>query len=226
MAWDCWASIEAKLESAEGYLRQASKDISPELPPQFVALHFTGVDVRDPRWRTKLTSHISAFLVECRSVTDIIRSCFGEDSGKWMNTLSPDEQRRRRKFQKSFRYKSFVRLPLSLARVDTVHRQGFAEIWVKLGNRYIPLQELDDAEMKHILAGSDSALQWAATLPPQRTSYLPDDFFFKTVGGRYKPLFPECQSYLRRTREVAGKALMLYETVHGSNNLTKPPRKT
>src|ERR1700693_1206327 len=196
MTWDCWTNIEEKLRSAERHLEQASREIiNPELPPQLIAAQFTGVDVSDPQWRAKLSSHLSAFLLDCRSGPDIIRSCFGVDSKELLATLSPDEQLRRKKFQKSLKYKSFVSLPLSRARVDSVHRQGFADIWVKVGKRYFPLQELDDLEMKQILAGSDSALQFAATLPPHRGRYLPGAFFFKTVAGHYEPLFPECQSY-------------------------------
>ena len=193
MAWDCWRSIQEKLESAEFNLGQASRDIHPDLPPHYIAIQATGVDVSDPRWRAKLSSHVSAFLVECRCVPDIIQSCFGVDSrlNRWVNTLSPDEQRRRREFKNSFKYESFSHLRMSQARVDSVHRQGFADIWVKVGKRHCPLQELDHAEMKRFLAGSDPASQWAATLPPQRGRYQLNDFFFKTVGGRYKLLFPE-----------------------------------
>jgi hypothetical protein len=122
--------------------------INPELSPQLIAAQFTGVDVSDPQWRAKLSSHVSAFLVDCRSVPDIIQSCFGLDSKfkKWVATLSLDEQRRRNKFKRIFRNKGFAKLPLSRARVDTVHRQGFADIWIKVGKRYYPLQESDDVE--------------------------------------------------------------------------------
>ena len=109
--------------------------------------------------------------------------------------------------------------------MDTVHRQGFAEIWVKAGKRYSPLEQLADTENKPIVASPDLGLQWAATLAPREVRYLPTDFFFKTVGGRYKPLFPECQSYLRRTHELVRKARKVYETVHNGQKLTKPPRK-
>jgi hypothetical protein len=212
MARDCWESIEKKLESAESHLREAGRAINPELPSQMVAAQLAGgVDVSDLRWRENLSSHVSAFLVDCRSVPDLIQSCFGVDSNKWVKTLAPDEQRRRKRFQKFLRYKRFVHLPLSRARVDTVHRQGFAEIWVRVGKRYILLQELVDVKMKHILAGSDPALQWAATLPPQRARHLPSDFFYRTVGGRYKPLFPERLSYLRETRELLRKARQFHK---------------
>ena len=224
MPWDCWTNIEEKLESAQRQLREASRDINPELPPRYAAILSTGADVSDPRWRAKLSSHVSAFLVECRSVPDIIKSCFGVDSNKWVNTLAPDEQRRRRKFQNSFKYESFKHLGLSRARVDTVHLQGFVEIWVKVGKGYSPLQELADAEIKLFLFGPDPASQWADSLPPRPARYLLKHFFFKTVGARYKPLFPECESYLRRTRELVEKARKLCERVHIGHKLTKPPR--
>jgi hypothetical protein len=226
---DCWASIDEKLESAESHLREMSMAINPALPSHIVAAQLaSGVDVSDPRWWAKLSSHVSAFVVDCRSVLDILQSCFGADPRlrKWLATLSPDEQLRRRKFQIALSYKSFGRLRMSRARVDTVHRIGFVEIWVRFGKRFIPLQKLDDAESKHILAGSDPASQWAATLPPQRRRYLPNDFFFKTAGGRYKPLFPECQSYLRRTVAQVKKARQCYDAVHQGTKLTEPPRTT
>jgi hypothetical protein len=224
MPWDCWTNIEEKLESAGRHLTQANREINPEWGPQYVAIQCTGAKVSDPRWRAKLSSDISAFVTDCRSIPDIIESCFGVDSNKWVKTLAPDEQRRRRKFQKSFKYESFKRLRLSRARVDTVHRQSFVEIWVKVGQGYSPLQELADAEIKPFLFGPDPASQWADSLPPRPARYLLKDFLFKTVGGRYKPLFPECESYLRRTREMVTKARKLGERVHIGHKLTKPPR--
>jgi hypothetical protein len=232
MAWDFWTDIELKLESAEIQLREASRDIRPELPPQYAAaMQYTGVvvsDGTDPRWRAKLSSHVSAFLADCRSIPDIIQSCFGKDprAKRWLSKLPPGETQRRHQFQGSFgpQYERFRKLPLSRARVDTLHRQGFANIWVKVGKSHIPLQKLDDTEIKHFRFGPDPASQWADSLPPRPARYLPTHFFFKTVGGRYKPLFPLCQSYLLRAQELVREARKLYETVHKGHDLTKPAR--
>ena len=92
--------------------------------------------------------------------------------------------------------------------------------------RYSPLQRLADTKNKRIVASSDPALQWAATQPPGPIRYLTDDFFFKTVWGCYKQVLSECQSYLRRTRELVGKARKVYESVPNGHKLTKPPRRT
>jgi hypothetical protein len=220
------------LEGAETHLRQASRDINAELPPQYAARQFTEVAVSGPRWRAKLSSRVSAFLADCRSIPAIIQFCFGEDpksDKRWLSNLPSGEKQDRHQFQQSFRrlYVGFSKLPLSRARVDTVPRQGFADIWVKVGKSHIPLQELADTENKLLLFGPNPASQWAASLPARPTRYLPDDFFFKTVGGRYKLLFPECQSHLRRAHELLEEARQLYEWRNhmrksGSTYVTEP----
>ena len=53
---------------------------------------------------------------------------------------------------------------------------------------------------------------------------LLSDFFFKTAGRRYKPLFPECDTYLQRTREFVASSRALYDKVHNGRPLTRPPR--
>jgi len=228
MAWDFWTDIELKLESAEIQLRQASRDVNPELPAHYAAIQSTGADISDPRWRVKLSSHVSAFLADCRSIPDIIQSRFGEDprAKRWLSKLPPGEKQRRHQFQQSFgrRYVRFIKLPLSRARLDTVHGQGFADIGVKVGKSHIPLQKLPDTEIKLLLFGRDPASQWADSLPTRPARYLPSDFFFKTLGGRYKPLFPECQSHLRRAHELVKKARKLYEEMHNGHAFTKPAR--
>jgi hypothetical protein len=235
MPQDFWMPIYAKLESAAGHLEQASRAISPEsLPPHYVAIQSMGAIVSNPNWQRQLHSALSAFLVDCRSVPDIIQSCFGAyRNQKWVSMRPLDEAQRRVEFQDRFKplYIRFTKLPLSYARVDTVHNQGFPEFWVRTsGRRYsLLLHRLTDTERAYtadpsLPLRSSISSQWAATMPPQSFRYLPGHFFFKTAGGNYKPLFPECNSYLGKTQELVAKARKLYETVHNGRSLTKPPR--
>src|SRR6266850_2343094 len=235
---DPWAAIQAKLGSAENHFLQASVAILPRpMPARYhVAIQSSGLIGSNPnRQRQELHSHITTFLVECRSIPDVIQSYFGAyRNTAWLR--DPDERRRRGDFQRAFTplYHKFRKLLLSRARVDTVHGQGFADIWVmKSGKRYSPLESLPVTENAFapgsgpplpLAASITPALQWAATLPPQPVLHQPSDFFFKTAGGRYKPLFPECNTYLQRTREFVAISRALYDKVHDTHPLTKPPR--
>src|SRR5712671_6668855 len=125
MPQDFWIPIYAKLESAAGQLQQASGAISP--PPllaHYVAIQSTGAIVSNPNWQRQLRSALSAFLVDCRSVPDIIQSYFGAYRNReWVSKRPLDEPQRRVEFQDRFKplYIRFTELPLSRARVDTVH---------------------------------------------------------------------------------------------------------
>ena len=224
---ESWNVIQSKLISAENHLQRGIEVIHPKLAPDSIVMQSAGAIVGNPQWRAECSSEISAFAVACRSVPDIIQSYFGVDSHlkKWVSGLPFDEQHRRNRFQKSFRYKRFLGLRLSRARVDTMHRQGFIEIWVRVGKTYSSFERLLDSANKRIFAGSDPALQWMQTLPSQTRQYLPSHFFLKTVGGQYRELLPECVSYLRRAQELVDRARKICEKVHNGYGLTKPPRR-
>jgi hypothetical protein len=239
MPEDPWSAIQAKLGSAGNHLRQARTVIlPPSLSAHYVAIQSSpGAIVSNPNWRLQLNSHLTGFLVDCRSIPDVIQSYFGRDPHKKKSlcSLPPDEADRRGQFQNDFAplYRKFAKLPLSRARVDTVHGQGFPDIWVrKSGKLYSPLQHLPDTQSEFTpgsrtplaLATSIPSLQWAATLPRLPELYLHNDFFFRTAGRRYKPLFPEFDTYLQRTAKLVASARKLYEKVHSGHRLTRPPR--
>ena len=64
MARDFWTAIELKLESAEIQLRQASRDINPELPAHYAAIQSTGADVSDPPLAGQ--AFFSSICIPCR----------------------------------------------------------------------------------------------------------------------------------------------------------------
>jgi hypothetical protein len=222
MPEDPWSAIQSKLASAGTHLLQANKVIfPPRLSTHYVAIQSSpGAIVSNPNWRQQLHSHLTGFLVDCRSIPDVIQSYFGRDSRKkkWLSGLPPDESKRRALFQNAFTplYLKFTKLPLSRARVDTVHGQGFADIWVrKSGKLYSPLQRLPDTLSEFTpgsrtpLAASVTSLQWAATLSPLPESYVQSEFFFKTAGRRYKPLFPAFDTYFQETTKLVTSARKL-----------------
>jgi hypothetical protein len=239
MPQDCWRAIQSKLESAQNHLLQVIKVIlPPPMPAHYVAIQSSGAIVSNPNWRVELHSHLTGFLVDCRSIPDVIQSycgayTFGAKT-TWLSKLPPDEMKRRVQFQHAFTplYHKFRKLPLSRARVDTVHGRGLPDIWVRKSGKLYSLQNARAIENAFTpgsgpslpLAMSIPSSRWAATLPPHPVLYLPSDFFFKTAGRRYKPLFPECETYLRRTGKFMASACRISEKVHNGYRLTQPPR--
>jgi hypothetical protein len=104
--------------------------------------------------------------------------------------MNRSEQRRRKKFQDLFDPHSyaFTRLPLSGARNVTLHRTGVAPVEVHVIGRWgsytgNPLTQIPQSEMLPTTAGSDPALQWAATQPPQAVCPNASDFWLLVSAG-------------------------------------------
>ena len=205
-----WARIDFKLASADFFLQEMSKDlIPPDVENQNLkAISVsTGAVVHHP-WQDRVYYHLDAFLAATRSIPDIIQSCFGKDPRRdksWFTALDLDEQKRRENFQFVFttNYSKFSNLPLSLARVHTLHRHGVPPVKVKIVGRWGiehiggPVTRVPSAESIPVTNDPDPALLWAATLAPLPVQPNPDDFTLTLSGGTAKKLFPECRQYLQ-----------------------------
>jgi hypothetical protein len=233
-----WDGVNFKLESAGFFSQEMSSDlIHPRHNAQsqlFEAIMVsTGAIVSHP-WQDRFYYHLDAFLAATRSIPDIIQSCFGKDpkvDKSWFSALDPDERKRREDFQSSFAnyYLRFNKLPLSRARVVTLHRLGVPPVEVKIAGRwgieYIggPVARVPSAESMPVAAGRDPALLWAATQPPLPVQPGPDDFDLTLSSGAVKKLFPECGQYLQEARNLVEKAKEISQREHGGKKLTAPP---
>jgi hypothetical protein len=233
-----WSAIEHKLAGAEFFFKEMSRDIVPPHvnSPHLAAIVSTGAILHNP-WQEKFYHHLDAFLAMARSVPEIIRSSFGVDSDRrmrsWLASLGPAERTRRRNFQSQFDPLShtFTSLPLSGARNITLHRTGVPPVAVNVIGRWGtysggPLNPMPQSELHHVIAGTDPALQWAATEPPQPVQPQPADFTLLIPLGTSTstvPLFPECQSFLGASKQLVTDARQIALAVHGSDHLTAPP---
>jgi hypothetical protein len=225
---ELWAGVDLKNEHAAFFLEQMGQALAPPPRTQInVALQATGAIV-GTGWQRSIYAYLDAFLAMARSVPEIIHACFGADlvMKKWFLALPKAEQDRRNEFTTRFEiaYKAFKTLPLSNARNVSLHRSGIAPVEVKIVGRFgvshigTPIKRVADAESRPIGAGTDPALQWAATLPPVPVEPRWTDF---TIDGR--PLFPECRAYLEEAAKLVTQARAIAKSVHGTESLTPPP---
>ena len=158
----------------------------------------------------------------------------------WLKSLDPDEQRRRRDFQSKFvpHYVKFSKLPLSRARVDTLHGRGNSPVEVRVKGRWGdvhvggPLKRLPSIEIAHspgathVIAGDDPGLQWTATQPPTPVEPKADDFKLVITNGvrrRKKLLFAECRRYLAKGQRLITQARRIAHRVHAKKRVSTPP---
>ncbi len=228
---ELWVGVELKMESAEFFLEQMGKALSPPERTQInVALQSAGAII-ETRWQRSFYAHLDAFLAMVRSVPEIVQACFGADRGSkmmktWFDGLPTPEQTRRKNFAAQFEtaHQAFRSLPLSNARNISLHRTGGAPAEVNITGRFgvthvgTPVRHVPTAESARVVAGNDPALQWAASLPPVPVQPVWTDFM---IDG--KPLFPECQNYLQEARNLVAQARSISQHVHGNDSLTPPP---
>ena len=228
-------SAHFKLDSARLFLGEMSKDLMPPSAqsPLYAAIESTGAILSHP-WQERFHPHLDAFLMATNAIPDIITWWCGLSNHpamkKWLRTIGPSEKKRRADFQAKFRrhIKRFSKLPLRIARNVTVHSRGTPPVDVELmgrwGIRYRggPTELLPASEIQDINAGSDPALQWAATEPalPLRPTWR--DFHIRTKQGD-EPLSSEVQRYLDEADKLLAEASNIFQQVHDSDPLTAPP---
>jgi hypothetical protein len=243
MSTDPFEVVDRKLQEASDCLDKAGKAlIHPSHRPDFerhnaALLSCPGTIIHHP-WQPNFTSELHAFLGATRSVPDVILNRFGYDSpnkNSWLLKLDRGEQQRRRCFGRRFekRYKQFRQLPLNEARNEIHHGSGMARWVVVVDGMYGtyeggPNKPLDAAELPHIQAGDDPALQWAAadSFPlPIIPSW--QDFWWEIphANGTVQrlPLFSECRSFLGAASGLADYARQLFGTIHANQTFTLPP---
>ena len=228
---ELWAGVELKIQNAEFFLEQMGKALlPPDRTPMNIALESTGAII-ETRWQRSFYANLDAFLAMVRSVPEIIQACFGADRGSremkaWFNGLTSAEQTRRKNFAAQFKtvHDTFRALTLSNARNITLHRTGVAPVEVNITGRFgvshigTPTKQVPTSESAHIIAGDDSGLQWAATLPPDTVQPTWTDF---KIDG--KSLLPECRTYLQAARNLVAQARSMSQHIHANNTLTPPP---
>jgi hypothetical protein len=226
------AGAELKIENAQFFLDGMARSLrGPQRTQINAAIQAAGAIV-DDRWQRSFYAHLDAFLAMVRSVPDIIQCCLGVDDRwpvamkAWFNGLPVAEQARRQTFAVSFGplQHVFATLPLSNARNISLHRSGVAPVEVNIRGRFgvvhvgTPVEHVPIAESAPIGSGNDAANLWAGTLPPVPVRPAITDF---TIDGR--PLFPECQAYLQKARDLLAQAHKIAQSIHGNQNLTPLP---
>lgn len=183
--------------------------------------HEVQIGKRGPHLKSHTHTHT-------QSIAEIILCCFGHDRHprprSWFAALSADEQVRRRRFGHEFapHLETFRRLPLSAARNFSVHRRGFPQYTFRVtggfGTPYVgtALQPVPLSEAKQfndprrqVMFGKPRALE-----PPSSSDFA--------IDGR--PLYPECDLYLKSASALVTKAREIAERIHANAPLTLPPQ--
>lgn len=231
---ELWQGIDFKLEEAGFFHDRMGKIL---IPPQLTnqRLHPTYGHTA-ARWQPDFYFYVDAFIGAARSVPDVIQKCFGWDDrskAEWPQPLDADEIARRMKFQAAFtgHYRAFHRQPLSRVRVGTFHWRGIPSVQIKTkdlyGQEYTgkPGQLVPSAAPRQFPAGTDSAYL-AIFGEPLPVTPSGDDF---TLGVprdddtiEFKPLFSECQTYLKSAQQLVRDSKELCECLHGGSKLTRP----
>jgi hypothetical protein len=232
---ELWAGVVLKVTNADFFLEQMGRSLQPpERTAINVALQSAGTII-GTQWQRAFYAHLDAFLAMGRSVPEVIKCCFGKDTSPpmrgWFKGLAAAEQKRRRMFSTQFEpdYAAFRNLPLSTARNITMHRTGFPPVEVTISGRFgvsytgSPVQRVPDIETRSIVPSDDPAdpailLALAAARSPVPVQPMWTDF---TIADR--PLFPECQAYLRHAQNLVEHARGIAQQVHGGDSLTPPP---
>jgi hypothetical protein len=181
------------------------------------------------RWEEPFYARVDSFLVEARSVSNVIQSCFGYDKAAvvqgWFKALSPDEQSRRDEFSTHFNADRdrFRNHNLTKMRDAKEHRRGFAPVeGVVIGPSGMPYPASPTAPVPIAESPSigDDAPLWARTQPAIPVWPSGDEDEFRIDG---KPLFPERQAYLQLAHQLRDKARDICQRVHDGKHLTPPP---
>jgi hypothetical protein len=223
---ELWAGIGSKLENAFFHLRQMGQSIQPPERTHMNIVQESAGAIIDTGWQRSFYAYFDAFLSAARSIPEIVRCCFGVDLGHpdmkaWFGALSNDEQRRRQEFNGQFKvtYDTFRLLDLGKARHVSEHRTGYAPAEVQIKGFFgvvysgSAVKSVPFTETREI---DDPRFAFLARPLPIRPNWK--DF---TIDG--KPLFAECEAYLKRAGDLIDEARKISAKVHGTNGLTMPP---
>jgi hypothetical protein len=214
-----WPGVDLKLENATFHFEQINRALAgPERTGHLVAIEASG-GIIGHDWQRPFYAHFDAFLSATRSVGQVIKCCFGEDTdGRLtpaLDALSVDEQNRRRAFQLQFdpHLTAFNQRPLSTSRNISEHRTGYAPVTVTitglLGVTYLgsPLKRIPTVETRqHNKPGVPFVQSHPLPVRP-----LGRDF---KIDGQ--PLFPECQAHLEAAQQLIATARSIATQTHGT----------
>jgi hypothetical protein len=232
MQTDFWPAIETKHKHAMFFFTQMISALEPPPRTQLnAALQASGAII-GTNWQTRFFASLDAFLAMARGAPDIIQASFGADDfardmRAWLKTIPPDELLRRQDFTTQFEpaYDAFRALPLSRARVATLHRQGetgtTVEVTTWFGGSYSgsAIQRIPDTATMPIPEDVDpgtlpvGAFRQALPIEPKWS-----DFSFGSA-----PLYDQLTAYLDETANVISVARRIAETVHETKSLSCPP---
>jgi len=221
-----WAGADLKLRYGFFHLSRMELAIQPPEPNWHnVAVEVTGA-ILSSAWQQSVYADFDAFLMNVRSIPEILRCCFGVDRANkemqdWFDKLPSDERNRRKDFNKQFKssYDTFRALPLSSMRHNIEHRSGVAPVEVAIVGRFGvihvggPGRPIPISETRQI---DDPNLAFLAKAQPVRP--MASDF---TVDG--KPLFQSCRVYLGKGQTLIAEARSIASSVHGANSVSRPP---
>jgi len=221
---ELWAGVDLKSSHATYFLTQMQKAIEPAKQTALtVALRSTGAIIGN-LWQQPFYANFDAFLGAARSIPEIIQCCFGHDRSPQMkswfaSSLDQAEQDRRKKFSRRFKrdYDKFRKLGLSNARNISFHRTGYPSVEVKMTGHFgvvytgRPTRSVPITETPTYHPGPQ--------LQPINLPLEPEWTDF-TIDG--KPLFEECQAYLKLAGELRTNAADICQRVHGNERLTIP----
>jgi hypothetical protein len=218
-----WAGVDLKSSHATFFLLQMSKAIEPpEQTAWTVALQSSGAIIGN-LWQQSFYANFDAFLGAARSIPEIIQCCFGHDRSlqmkSWFGSLDQAEQDRRKKFSDEFNsdYSTFIGHALTNARNISFHRTGYPSAEVKITSHF-----------GVVYTGSPTEAVPTAVSPPNhpgppfRSINLPLEPRWTDFTIDDKPLFEECQAYLKLAGELRTKAADICQEVHGNESLTFP----
>jgi hypothetical protein len=221
---ELWAGVLLKVEHANFHFSQMGRSIQPPERTHYnVAIEASGAII-DTGWQRSFYAYFDAFLSAARSVPEILQCCFGYDPSHhmkaWFDALPDDEQRRRKEFSTRFAsaLNTFRSLDLTTARHVSEHRRGFAQVDVAISDYFGvmhvggTIRPLPSATSRQI---DDPNVAFLATPLPLRPSW--QDFKINE-----RPLFAECDEYLRKAQALIDDARKIVDQVHGHDHLTHP----
>jgi hypothetical protein len=178
--------------------------------------------------------HQGAWTEFINSIFSLIGIRRNEPKNDWLQQLDDSEQQRRRQFQKKFRKKTrqFDKMPLSDERHETIHRSGVGRWRVDFNGLYgehsgNPRQPVAHVESPPIVPDAPADFAWltAQNMIPIRPTA--SNFTLEIVGPNgtndRRPLFDECQSYLKEAELLIEVAKQLFQEIHGTNQFTARP---
>jgi hypothetical protein len=242
-----WEGVDFKLGEAGFFLLEMHKALTSTYKPTQPAFDMSYGSSPSTSvgnlWQPRFYYYLDGFLAASWSISAIIQVRFGKDLygplKAWWKELPPDEQDRRKEFQKEFcsapLWTAFQRHPLTLARHLTVHRKGHPPVFVEVpslgggSHRGGPTLSIPSADMWPSPAANDPMAPPALAAPRHEPVIPSQEDFTVEVADRIGttrtyPLFRTCAEYPQAAGDLVKKAREIDARVHAGHPLTPPPQ--